>query len=132
MNGYLRQRVGISGKQDQSMKIERVLPENPLEFIQRCVREQKVLWTYHVNMRLRGRFIPRHTILESVDNYEIIENYPEDKYLPSYLVCSRYRGVTFHILFAVDVSGYNVRVVTAYYPNPKEWSEDLKTRRRFL
>jgi hypothetical protein len=32
-------------------------------------------------------------------------------------------------LFAVDVEGNNVRVVTAYRPDPGEWGPDLKTRR---
>ena len=35
----------------------------------------------------------------------------------------------FHALFGADVDGENVRVVTAYYPSPEEWEEDLKTRR---
>ncbi len=37
-------------------------------------------------MRLQGRFISRQHILDAVDTYEVIESYPEDKYLPSYLV----------------------------------------------
>lgn len=114
------------------MTTERILPNDPLEFIRQCVRQRKILWTYHVNMRLKGRFIARQIILESVVDYEIIEEYPEDKYLPSYLVYSRHQDFIFHILFAVDVPGDNVRIVTAYSPNPEEWSEDLKTRRRSL
>jgi hypothetical protein len=112
------------------MTFERVLPDDPLAFIQRCVRERKIMWTYHVNMRLKGRFISRQEILESVADLEIIEEYPEDKYLPSYLVYAQHRRLVFHILFAVDVAGDNVRVVTAYHPNPEEWEADLKTRRQ--
>lgn len=74
------------------------------------MREEKIYWTYHVNMRLKGRFIPRQTIVESVDNYEIIEEYPDDKYLPSYLVYSQYQGLPFHALFATDVPGDNIRM----------------------
>jgi hypothetical protein len=44
------------------------------------------MWTYHVNMRLQGRFISREEILDSVSEYQIIEEYPADKYLPSYLI----------------------------------------------
>jgi hypothetical protein len=106
------------------------LPNNPLDFIQRCVRHGKVLWTYHVNMRMRDRFISRRLILDSHPDYEIIEEYPEDRYLPSYLVYSEYSGDIFHILFAADVEGDNVRIVTAYRPSPEEWGEDFKTRRR--
>jgi hypothetical protein len=109
--------------------VKRKLPDDPLEFIRRCVRQGKVFWTYHVNMRLRGRFIHRQAILRSNESYEILEEYPKDKYLPSYLVYSEYQGDIFHILFAVDLEGVNVRVVTAYRPNPEEWEEGFRTRR---
>lgn len=111
------------------MNSERAVPKNPLEFIKQCIKRGKIFWSYHVNMRMKDRFIPRQFILDSVANYEIIEEYPSDKYLPSYLVYSQLSDHVFHILFAVDVEGDNVRIITAYYPNPEEWKEDLKTRR---
>jgi hypothetical protein len=100
--------------------------DDPLGFIRRCVRERKIHWTYHVNMRLAGRFLSRDEIVDAVDTYEIIEHYPEDKYLPSYLVLA---ATSFHVQFATDVAGDNVRVVTAYRPDPNEWESDFKTRR---
>jgi hypothetical protein len=112
------------------MPIERLLPDRPLDFIRRCVSQRKILWTYHANMRLRRRFIERASILGAVEAFEIIESYPEDKYLPSYLVYGRAGGTVFHVLFAVDLEGDNVRVVTAYQPDPKDWEQDLKTRRK--
>jgi hypothetical protein len=108
---------------------ERVLPSDPLAFIRECLREGNILWTYHVNMRLGQRFIARDAIIGASASYEIVEEYPEDKYFPSYLLLGRQEAVGFHILFGVDVSGHNVRVVTAYYPDPEEWEADLKTRR---
>ena len=33
--------------------------EPDLAFVQRCVREGRLLWTYHVNMRLRTRAVSR-------------------------------------------------------------------------
>ena len=110
-------------------KPDRLLPEDPLGFIQRCVRQRKIRWTYHVNMRLRGRHVPREAILDSVDAYELVESYPDDKYLPSYLVYSEHQDGVFHALFATDVRDDNVRVVTAYSPDPEKWEEDLRTRR---
>ena len=107
----------------------RQLPDDPLAFIQTCVREQRILWTYHVNMRLQGRHIPRQVIFEAVDTYEIIEAYPQDKYLPSYLILAQHGNGAFHALFATDVEGDHVRVVTAYRPSPDEWEADGKTRR---
>jgi hypothetical protein len=125
---------GVSKYNLETRKIivERKLPDDPLEFIRRCARQGKVLWTYHVNMRLKGRFINRQAILDSYESYEIIEEYPKDKYLPSYLVYSEYQGDIFHILFAVDLEGVNVRIVTAYCPSREEWDEGFKTRRASL
>ena len=107
---------------------QRALPDDPVTFIQQSLRRGQVFWTYHVNMRLGQRFISRNTILAAED-YEIIEAYPEDKYLPSYLLLGRRGDASFHVLFGVDVEGRNVRVVTAYYPSSEEWEPDLKTRR---
>jgi hypothetical protein len=81
-------------------------------------------------MRLKERCISRQEIISSSANYEIIDEYPDDKYFPSYLIYSRYKDAVFHILFAADVEGDNVRVVTAYYPDLGEWESDLKTRRK--
>jgi len=47
---------------------QRKVPDDPLTFIRQCVRNRRVLWTYHVNMRLHGRYITRHEILEAVDS----------------------------------------------------------------
>lgn len=112
------------------MEHQRKLPDDPLAFIQDCLRRRRVLWTYHVNMRLHGRHVTRREILEAMDHYEIIEAYPQDKYLPSYLALAKHGGSAFHVLFATDVENDNVRVVTAYRPDPKEWEPNLRTRRK--
>ena len=57
-------------------------------------------WSYRVNMRLVGRFIPREAILDAVETFELVEAYPDDKYLPSYLVLGRAGTDAFHALFA--------------------------------
>ena len=108
---------------------ERKLPDDPVAFIRECLQEGRILWTYHVNMRLGQRFIARETIIASAGSYEIVEAYPEDKYFPSYLLLGRVGEEVFHALFGADVDGRNVRVVTAYYPSLEEWVADLKTRR---
>jgi len=98
--------------------------------IQRCVKARRIFWTWHLNMRLEKRHLDRETILREAASYEIIEAYPDDKYLPSYLVFAGRGERVFHVLFAVDVAGDNVRVVTAYIPRPEKWSADLKRRKK--
>ncbi|SRR6266511_1420192 len=123
--------IAVQGEKGRGdMTAERVLPEDPLGFIQQCVRQRQLYWTYHINMRLQGRFIARQYILDAVDTYEVIESYPADKYLPSYLVYAASGGEVFHVVFAVDVPAEHVRVVTAYRPDPEAWETDQKTRRR--
>ncbi len=112
------------------MTSNRALPDDPLQFIRRCVTQRRILWTYHVNMRLKDRFISRHALLISSPFYEIIEEYPGDKYLPSFLVRSEHEGDVFHILFATDVEADNIRVITAYRPNSDEWEDGFRIRRQ--
>jgi hypothetical protein len=103
--------------------------QDPVEFIRCCLAKGQVYWTYHVNMRLRGRGITRDQVLAATGKMELVEAYPKDKYLPSYLVLCTAGERPLHVLLAVDVPGENVRVVTAYPPDPAEWMPDLKTRR---
>lgn len=83
-----------------------------------------------MNMRFGQRPISRELILNAVDAFEIIEEYPEDKYLPSYLVRAEHAGITFHVHIATDVNGDNVRIVTAYIPDPSGWEEHFRRRRQ--
>lgn len=94
------------------------------------IRDQRILWTYHVNMRLEGRYIARDEVLGAVESFQIIEAYPEDKYLPSFLVLAMGEKLAFHVLIAVDFEGDNVRIVTAYRPSQEHWMPDLMTRRK--
>lgn len=105
------------------------IPADPIAFIKDRVRSGRLLWTHHVNMRLRGRAIARQALLNAVETFVLVEAYPEDKYLPSYLVLATSEAEAFHVLFAADVLGDNVRVVTAYRPDKGEWLPDLKSRR---
>ena len=80
-------------------------------------------------MRSRQRSLSVEAILKAVDSFEIIESYPGDKYLPSYLVRGIHASSVFHIQLATDVKGENVRIVTAYFPNPDEWDRDFRVRK---
>ena len=101
-----------------------------LNFIKQCIKTRNIYWTYHINMRLRERFISRELILNAIDSYEIIEEYPEDKYLPSYLIYAKSGNVIFHIHFAIDRLHDNIRMVTAYKPSFDKWEIGLKIRRK--
>ena len=81
-------------------------------------------------MGLKGRFIPREAILSSVDTYEIIEEYPKDKYLPSYLIYAEYENQIIHIQIATDLEDDNITIVTTYKPTLDKWEKNFKTMRK--
>ncbi|MBU1366902.1 MAG: DUF4258 domain-containing protein [Candidatus Omnitrophica bacterium] len=102
-----------------------------LEFIKSCIRHRRIYWTYHVNMRLKERFISREAILASVDTYEVIEKYPQDKYLSSYLIYAEDKGGAIHIQIAIDRENENIRIVTVYRPTIDRWEREFKVRRDY-
>ena len=80
-------------------------------------------------MRLKQRALTSATLQEAIESLEIIESYPQDKYLPSFLLRGDSCETVFHVQIAVDVEGDNVRVVTMYIPDPNEWDPGLRSRR---
>ena len=112
----------------------RDLPDLPttnevLAFIKACVSSGRVRWTYHVTMRLQERRLTGRALSEAVEILEIVEEYPKDKYLPSFLLRGEVPEFVFHALVATDLEGDNIRVVTMYVPDPLEWDKDGRVRR---
>jgi hypothetical protein len=105
------------------------MEDDALTFIKNSIRHGRIFWTYHVNMRLIGRFIAREDILRAVDTFQIIEEYPGDKYLPSCLVWARTDDDVLHIHIALDRETDSVRIITAYRPTLDRWFEGFRRRR---
>jgi hypothetical protein len=104
-------------------------PQDPVAFIRECVLEGRVLWTYHVNMRMAVRSIASVDVVAAGVGFELLEAYPTERAMPCYLVLGQSDG-PLHVVFAIDRAGDTVRVVTAYRPDPEEWSPDFRQRRR--
>jgi hypothetical protein len=83
----------------------------------------RVRWTYHVTMRLHQRGLTARMLADAISTLEVVEAYPQDKYLPSFLIRGESDEVVFHAQIATDVEGKNIRVVTIYVPDPNEWEE---------
>ena len=80
-------------------------------------------------MRLLQRNLNGAILVEGAATLEIIESYPNDKYLPSYLLRGEHEQYVFHVQAAADVDGDNVRIVTIYKPEPEEWDAGFRIRR---
>ena len=95
------------------------MPNAPLAFIKDCLAAGRVCWTYHVTMRLHQRTLTSGMVRNAMASLDIIEEYPHDKYLPSFLVRGESAGCVFHAQIATDVEGENIRIVTMYTPDPE-------------
>jgi hypothetical protein len=68
-------------------------------------------------------------VREVLERGEVIEQYPEDTPLPSYLMLGQF-GRNLHVVAADDPGTDETIVITTYEPDLKEWEADLKTRRK--
>lgn len=80
-------------------------------------------------MRLKQRSLGSEILVENADSLEIIESYPDDKYLPSFLLRGEFETSVFHVQIATDMLAENVRTVTMYIPAPEEWDLEFRARR---
>ena len=99
-----------------------------MEIIKILINDNKIRWTNHVIIRLLQRNITQGDIENTLLNGEIIEEYENDYPYPSCLVC----GINMNNRILHVVCGYNgeeLWIITAYYPDNKEWKDDFKTRK---
>jgi len=76
-----------------------------------------------------SRQIRLQEIREAIANSQIIEDYPNDKYAPSCLICGLTKtGKTIHIQISYP-SRPLVKIITVYEPDPQKWNNDFTIRR---
>lgn len=69
-----------------------------IEGIRKAFRENRYVYNLHAVDQSILRFITRYEIMEAIENGEIIENYPKDKFGPSCFIFGRtYVGRPLHI-----------------------------------
>lgn len=88
----------------------------------------EVLISDHAAMRFRQRGLKVKNIRFAVNNGEIIEQYPDDYPFPSCLILGKtIDGKYIHVVMSDE--GKMSRIITAYYPDPNKWDDQLKVRK---
>ena len=95
--------------------------------LQRCFRENRVLYTQHARREMRnepfGRILEQE-VYEAVSAGEIIEDYPDDTPYPSCLVFGpTRRGRPVHVVCAHVSEEDRSIIITVYEPDPDRWIE---------
>ncbi len=101
------------------IEIEKIKMHNDLD---------KILITEHARIRLLERGITARDIIKGISSGEIIKHYEDDKPFPSCLILGQdEKEKPVHIVVSFD--GDMLHLITAYYPNPKVWNDDFKTKK---
>jgi len=79
-------------------------------------------------IRMLKRNISMPDIENALMSSEIIEQYPDDYPYPSCLILGLDANNNY-IHVVCGISEIELYLITAYYPNPDEWSEDFKVRK---
>ncbi len=100
-----------------------------IEDLQRLNTAEHYAVTEHARIRLFERGIMLDDVISCVASGEIIEQYENDKPFPSCLVLGKeIKGRYIHIVVSHDDDF--IYLITAYYPDKQQWSDDFRTRRK--
>ena len=99
-----------------------------IDELQKICTPDNIVITIHAAKRLEQRCIRLKEILDCIFNGEIIEQYPDDYPYPSCLTLGN-MNTSKPLHTVVGTNGEQLWIVTAYYPAPAKWFDDLKTRR---
>lgn len=100
-----------------------------IEDIREAFRLNRYEYSLHAVDQSILRHITRTEIHEVIANGEIIEDYPDDKYGPSCLICGYTKeNRCLHVQCSYP-SRYKVKIITVYEPDPNYWI-DYKIRRK--
>lgn len=98
-----------------------------IESIRRLCEPNSIQWSLHALKRMRERRITSDEVIGCIQTGEIIEEYPDDRPLPSCLIYGVV--VTRNLHTVVGSSDTMISIITAYEPDPDEWEPDFKTRK---
>ncbi len=90
---------------------------------------RQIIFSGHAIRQMVHRKIARNDVLEVVNNGKVIIDYPDDTPYPSCLMLGLVNDNPIHVVIASDWENRTGIVITAYIPDSKLWTEDLRSRR---
>ncbi|HEY1718878.1 MAG TPA: DUF4258 domain-containing protein [Verrucomicrobiae bacterium] len=99
-----------------------------IEQLRQKISRGQTEYSLHAVRQMVERDILPEEVAQTVLAGEVIEDYPEDKYGPSCLICGTAKnGRALHVQ-CTHPSRPLVKIVTAYEPDPAEWDKTFKRR----
>lgn len=105
-----------------------------MEFVDKIrglVRAGRVRASDHAYGRLQEKGISYRQLVSSLDEAEIIERYPEYRHGPCFLArhVLRDRAIAHAVWGTPRGAGEFAVLVTAYWPDKREWDDTMRKRR---
>ena len=92
------------------------------------IKHEEFILSRHAYIRSIERNITIEQIIESANNIEIIEEYPDDKYSPTCLLLAfTNSNRPIHMQITIDSSSI-MKIITLYEPDTDNWNNNYKTR----
>ena len=88
----------------------------------------KLIFRVHAVQRMFERGVTDADVRQVLTAGERIEDYPDDKPYPSYLMLGYSVGRPLHVVAADNSAAGETIVVTVYEPDPRKWDVSLKKR----
>jgi hypothetical protein len=100
-----------------------------LDEISEAIKKGKIIWRKHAVLRMIERKVSRENVLACLSNGLIINQYPDDKPFPSYLLLCFPNNEPIHIAFSYNHDNQFIYIITVYNPSLDYFEEDFITRR---
>ena len=91
---------------------------------------ERMVLTQHSRKRFSERNIKIQDVVNTINDGEIIEDYPDDYPFPSCLILGKSEEKVIHIVASINES--MIYLITAYVPDSDKWEADWKTRKEQL
>jgi hypothetical protein len=93
------------------------------------VNIEKLTLRGHAIRRMFERRVSTEDVRAVLTHGERIEDYPEDKPFPSYLILSWVKNRPLHVVAADNIEDRETFVITVYEPDLTEWEPGFKKRK---
>jgi len=101
------------------------------EKIHELAKRDHLAFKKHTVLRMYQRSIFADKVKEALENCKIIEDYPSDYPMPSFLVLGYTKGErAIHVVTTIDEEEGMLWIITVYEPNLLEWEEGFEKRRK--
>ncbi len=92
--------------------------------------KQKIIYSNHAVKQMFQRNISPKDIELSLQQGEIIKEYPSDRPYPSRILLAYSNKRPIHIVYSYNKTEGTYIIITAYEPPTELWENDFKTRKK--